>query len=107
MTEQQAERVQIAKTILEQLGGNRFKAMTGANRFVALESGLHFRIPGGGFTKNGINSVTIILDWSDTYTVRFERVRGIKSTQINELSLVYDDQLQGLFEEETGLRTSL
>jgi hypothetical protein len=106
MTETQAERVQIAETILDQLGGGRFKAMTGARNFIALESGLMFGVP-GTITKNGINRVCIYLDPSDTYTVKFEKVRRASVRLVNEFSPVYDDQLQSVFESATGLRTRL
>ncbi len=104
-----AEKLQIANTIIEQLGGNRFKMMTGAKNFLATDSGLSFAIPGLGFARNGINELHVILDASDTYTVRAFRVRRSKgipnATLIGEHSGVYNDTLQSVFTGLTGLDT--
>jgi len=105
--EAKQEKLQIAKTIIEQLGGNRFAAMTGAKNFTSLGNGLSFKLPGAGFTKNSINYVKIILDPSDTYTVEFGKIRGINYKVINTLNDVYFDQLQEIFTRETGLNTHL
>ncbi len=57
----------IAKTILEQLGGGRFMAMTGAKNMVAIENGLQFDLPRTRhYVKDGINKVQVVLDPSDT-----------------------------------------
>lgn len=102
------ERLQIANTILKQLGGRKFEIMTGASKFVALDSGLRFRLPGaGGFTKSGINLVTITLNSLDTYDVSFERLRGTKITPISKSDGVYCDTLRDIFTDATGLSTSL
>lgn len=99
---------QVAKTILEQLGGNKFRVMTGAKNFVGAPDSLRFSLPGGGgFCLDGINKVVITLDPSDTYTVQFYRLRGAKATLIKEVKDVYCDYLVACFERATGLRTSL
>ena len=99
---------QVTKTILEQLGGGRFVAMTGANHFVGDDNTLKFRLPGGGgLCKDGINYVTIRFEPSDTYTVEFFRVRALKQTQIKRYCDVYNDQLRDVFERATGLATSM
>lgn len=104
---------QVSKTILEQLGGNRFRAMTGASDFTAIDDmSLRFRLPGGGGrVKNGINFVTIRLDSSDTYTMIFDRVRrkgGLPDVkQIDKREDIYNDNLCEVFERVTGLATSL
>lgn len=98
----------VAKTILEQLGGGRLMAMTGARNFVGSENSLSFKLPNTrDFVKNGVNYVRVVLDPSDTYTVTFSRVRGLKVVEIASHSDVYCDQLQDIFETETGLFTSL
>ena len=103
------EQIQIANTIIQQLGGNRFKMMTGAKNFLAMESGLAFAIPGKGFAKEGINELHVILDASDTYTVRAFRIRRRKGAPtvklIGEHSGIYNDRLQSLFKDLTGLDT--
>ena len=96
----------IAKEILSQLGGNRFVAMTGAKNFGDTGNGLAFQIP-ASLTKKRINAVKIILDASDTYTVRFLRITSKELKTISEYSMIYCDQLGDLFETETGLLTHL
>lgn len=98
---------QIATTILKQLGGNKFIAMTGARRFVALENGgIIFHLP-SNFAVKGINIVKIELDPSDTYNITFYKAhRGIIK-EIDNYEMIYCDQLQGIFTKVTGLYTSL
>lgn len=101
--------VEIANTILDQLGGGRFAVMTGARNFAAIENGLRFMIP-GNMTRDRINLVEIVLDASDTYTVTFSRARGGRNPSVKEVysqSFIYADMLRDLFEDRTGLRTSL
>jgi hypothetical protein len=100
---------QVAKTILQQLGGSLFATLTGAKNFVGSENSLSFSLPGGGgFCKNGINRVNIELAPSDTYTVKFYRFqRGATLVTVSEHTDIYFDGLQDLFERETGLYTSL
>lgn len=103
----------VANTIVEQLGGRKFIAMTGARNFVGSEPGVSFRLPGGGgFCKNGINHINIELDPSDTYTVTFSRKRfhrdGNTTTTFHSICHdIYFDSLQELFTRETGLAVSL
>lgn len=98
--------MQVAKTILEQLGGNRFIAMTGAKMLVAGDDFLQFKIGAGAINK--ANTVRITLEPSDLYRVQFYRVRGVDVREIGEcLRGVYADQLQGAFTASTGLDTYL
>jgi len=100
--------MEIAKTILEQLGGNRFIAMTGAKHFVGSKDALSFRLPGGGgFTRQGINAVRITLNGLDLYDLEFMRVRGVKTVQVAGLECVHVEDLRKMFEHYTGLRVSL
>jgi hypothetical protein len=100
------ERMEIAKTIIGQLGGNRFSAMTGAKNFIADGEGLSFRIP-GTYTKNHINVIRIFLAWDDTYSMMFENIRGAKRKIISKFEGIYNDQLLKFFTAETGLDTHL
>lgn len=95
----------VAHTILEQLGGGRFIAMTGARGFVGSDNSLSFTIGRGA--KKSINRVRVTLDPSDTYTVEFYRVRGIECTQIAEYTGAFCDMLADVFTEITGLATRL
>ena len=94
-----------AQTTIQQLGGNKFCAMTGAKSFVAGDNLLQFKIGRGA--KNGINTVRINLDDDDTYSVEFWRVRGVSMTKVCEESQVYADRLQATFTAATGLDTKL
>jgi hypothetical protein len=98
----------VAKTILEQLGGRRFRAMTGASNFTGAENELIFMLPGNrGFVKNRINKVVVHLDPSDTYTVTFYRVAKGEGKMIETHSDIYCDELQECFTAATGLETRL
>lgn len=101
---------EIARTILAQLGGNRFVAMTGARNFIAMEGGgLYFTLPRMSGVK--INRVRVTLTPADTYTVEFFRVYRARKTDQQDLIAratdVYCDTLAATFEDVTGLATSL
>jgi hypothetical protein len=94
--------------ILEQLGGRRFIAMTGAKDFVGAERSLVFRLPGTpGFVKDGINRVCITLDPADTYTVDCFRYRSRYLVPKATASDIYAENLQETFTRLTGLDTHL
>lgn len=108
----------IADIILQQLGGNRFIAMTGSNHFLADGDTLRMHL-----AKNGskANRLDITLDYDDTYTMRFYRyTRGglrinhkkgtatfvdDKITEVKKYEGIYCDQLQELFTEVTKMYT--
>lgn len=100
------ESLQCAKTIVEQLGGNKFVSMTGAKNLVAGDMALTFRLP-SQFAKDGINLVNIALTGSDEYNVTFSKVRGTKITVVSERRGLHAADLQPAFIDATGLRTSL
>lgn len=101
--------MQKVATILAQLGGNRFIAMTGARMFTGSEENntprLTFRLPRKALS--GINCVTVRLDPNDTYTVIFLSITGLKVREVAEVDGVYWDQLRRVFTDRTGLETSL
>lgn len=103
-------RYQVAETILSQLGGRRFLAMTGA-RVVTGENSLAVKLPKKA--KDGINSVRIFLEPSDTYRVEFSRFNANAMTDADLFQViatesdVYADQLTVIFESVTGLAVSL
>lgn len=94
----------IAQTILAQLGGNRFLAMTGAKQFCDLGDGIMFNLPRGA--KNKANKVAIRLA-GDLYTVKFYSLRGVNVTERGEFEMIYGDRLAALFTEQTGFDTHL
>ena len=104
-----SDKTQVAKTILEQLGGKRFVVMTGAKTLTSHPEGaLSFRLPGGGgFTKGGINYVKVQLNALDTYDVSFLKLRGANVKHIAEEKDVYADKLQEVFRLHTGLETRM
>jgi hypothetical protein len=95
-----------AKIILEQLGGKRFVAMTGAKNLIGYEHALSFQLP-NQFAKKGINHVHITLTPMDDYTMVLSKIRGTGCTEIERYETVYFDQLQEIFTNATGLYTSL
>lgn len=97
---------QVAATILAQLGGQRFKVMTGAKDFSYGANHLTFRIP-GTITKDRINCVRIRLNAMDLYDVEFMVIRGVKIRTVRSLEGVYAESLREVFTAETGLDTHL
>lgn len=96
----------VAQTILSQLGGGRFVAMTGAHSFTSDRNALIFKFPQRPSTR--LFAAKITLTPADEYTVEFYAKAGrydVRTAHIFEH--VYCDQLSGLFESTTGLRVSL
>ena len=93
-----------AITIINQLGGNKFKAMTGAKDFTFGSIGLTFKI---GRNAHRINYVRINLEPTDLYTVDFLRISKKNTTVVSKHEQIYCDQLQELFTKETGMLVSL
>ena len=94
----------IAQTILTQLGGNCFLAMTGAKQLVNTGNGPQFAIGSGA--KNKANKVVVTLD-GDLYSVRFLTIRGTTITERGTFEMIYGDRLSALFTEQTGFDTHL
>ena len=90
--------------IIKQLGGNRFRAMTGASYFVFDDAGqsLTFFLPG-----RAINFIRVTLTPADLYDMEFFKVRGISLTLKAREVGIYGDQLQAIFTANTGLDTHL
>ena len=96
--------MEIATIIRQQLGGNKFKVMTGAKDFVAISNGLQFKLP-----SRQINLVQITLNTTDSYDIKFFKAVFSRNEvkTVKAVEGIYDDQLAEIFEETTGLRTSL
>lgn len=94
----------VAHTILAQLGGKRFLAMTGARDLVASEISLAMRMP-IGHAKH----LRIELAPNDTYTVKSLRwnARKMAYTIAGISAGVYADNLQDVVEAMTGLMVAL
>lgn len=104
--ERRTERLRVAQTIREQIGGNKFIVMTGAKNMMVENHGLSFRLP-SNFAKNGINHVQIHLNASDYYDMTFSKLRAGNLKQISEVKDVDCYTLQSVFTEQTGLDTHL
>jgi hypothetical protein len=101
----QEEQMQIAKTILAQLGGHKFVVMTGAKHILATDHGLRFRI---GRNKTRANIVKIDLDLGkDLYMMEFGYVRKYEYFVQERFDDLYADQLGPIFEDYTGMATRL
>lgn len=120
-----AARPAIAQTILAQLGGNKFRVMTGATNFLDLGEaqaqdarpehgcpaiparlgGLSFKI--GRFAGVKTTHVRVTLTLADLYNVEFFNVRGCNMKTLATVEGVYADQLREIFTRQTGLETSL
>lgn len=97
---------QIAATIIEQLGGGRFIAMTGARDFISGEvegngnPGVKFRLPRA---NDGINIVSVTLTPMDLYDLIFYRVRGTDIQVVQKHEGIYCESLRKIFTDATGL----
>lgn len=86
----------VAQTILAQLGGNEFIALTGAKDFVGGENFLQFRFGRG-------EGMRITLNGSDLYDVDHYIIRGMDVKDKGREEGLYCDMLQDMFERRTGL----
>ncbi|MEH2959741.1 hypothetical protein [Candidatus Merdisoma sp. JLR.KK006] len=107
--------MKVADTILEQLGGNKFLAMTGAKNLLADGNTLRMTLP-----KNysRANRLWITLNGDDTYTMDFFRFTAgqlnrrtyqftaDKKESVKVVKGVYCDMLQEIFTATTGMNTS-
>lgn len=115
MTTTATSNKQIADTILGQLGGSTIAMLGARGRCTVCESGVVLSIRG----SRKVNAITITLDPSDTYSVRFHKATAARfnartgnlstgsDNTVAEFSGIYADGLHGLIEDTTGLATSL
>jgi len=97
---------QVAETILQQLGGNKFRVMTGASRFTTGGDGrwLGFKI---GRNATQCNWVHVQLNAKDLYDITFSRMAAGKVKTLQVYNDIYNDQLVPIFEQYTGMYTKL
>lgn len=104
----------VANIIVQQIG-NRAFAMMGAKNLLGGDDRLQFKI---GKNAKGVTHITVILDASDTYTVKFDKVTKYRmnartgemvggAKTLAELDGVYVDSLKAVIESNTGLYLSL
>lgn len=107
----------ISTTIMQQLGGKKFIAMTGVKNFVYGDNWVSMSL---GKSKSKANRLRIEYDEGlDLYNMIFLRhtngginlktgeFKHATDKTVREFKEVYADQLQELFTEETGMYTSL
>lgn len=97
---------QFAIDIINQLGGNKFIAMTGSTNFVYDNDSQSVSMQ---LRKNLIRAkyLKITLTVMDVYTVQFYGMKDNMPVLIKEVHNVYNDMLRELFEVTTGLNTTL
>lgn len=96
----------VANTILAQLGGSgRLRAMIGASSFMGAAKALTVRFRCRNPRR--INTIKVILDPSDTYSVEFWTITSKTMRQVGEVARdVYADSLRQVIESTTGLYLS-
>ena len=80
----------VARSILDQLGGERFVAITGARELVGSADSLTFKL---GVNPKRVSQVRVTLTPADLYSVTFFRIG--KAPQIE--SDVYSNMLEAVF----------
>lgn len=120
---------EVSSIILQQLGGNRFIAMTGSSNLsyaVDAENRPYLSMKLSGLVKGRkYNYLKIALNADDTYSMIFQKITSRTTTQLmkalekgieppppmnikeNIFDGVYTEQLQNIFVQETGLYTTL
>jgi len=112
--------MEVAKEILNQLGGNKFLAMTGSKNLAGGDNFLSMRL---AKNQSRANYLKITLTPLDTYNMEFINYvkakvkvdasnkavsyKPDKLVAVRSLDGVYGDQLQEIFASVTGLRTHL
>ena len=96
---------EVVTTILEQLGGRKFQAMTGAHNMVAVdENTLSLKFKG----SNKANYLQVrYVPATDLYTIEIGKVRGLKYDVVDITNNAYADMLQRVFTKVTGLYTTI
>lgn len=98
----------VAETILNQLGGNKFIVMTGSKNFLNIGNGLRMKL---SRNKSKAQYLKIELTGSDLYNMTFFSAKTTDSdivlTTKEKIEGVYFDQMNRIFEQVTGLYTSL
>ena len=95
----------VAREILNQLGGNKFRVMTGAKNFMGFSEGLVMKI---GRNSSNSNYLKITLNSMDTYDMTFAKLTKMGELKsVSEYNNIYNDMLTDTFTAHTGMYTSL
>ena len=97
--------LKVAETILSQLGGNKFRVMTGAKNFGGTEDSLSMRI---GRNSSNSNYLKITLNSWDLYDMKFSKLtRKFEEKSVKEYKNIHNIHLRLMFTKHTGMYTSL
>jgi len=115
-------KTEIANTIINQMGGGgKLRAMIGAKDIYALDAGVQFAFK----LCKKMNKCVVDLNQDDLYNVKFYKIPHLNpnctpaaldryfknvdkaTTPVAEFENIYADQLNSVFESETGLYLSL
>ena len=96
----------VPHVILQQLGGQRFIAMTGAKSFAGGDRELSFRLS-PNMTKGRSSLMRITLSKDDTYTLETMKVVRYEPVVLDTREQVHAGELRRAFTAMTGLDTSL
>ena len=95
----------VAKTILQQLGGNKFIAMTGARNIFGDNNSISMKIMRN---KSKAQYLIIKLNSLDLYDMQFISIdKNLNRIIRDEKNNVYWENLQDIFKSVTGLNTRL
>ena len=95
----------VARVIWEQLGGNKFRMMTGAKNLLNLGDGIAMKL---GRNSSNSNYLKITLNSMDTYDMKFCKLtRKFEEKSVTEYNNIYNDMLTDQFTAHTGMYTSL
>lgn len=97
---------EIAMTIINQMGGPKFVAMTGSKNFIYNHNSVTMELTRN---KGRAKFLNIELTVMDTYKMTFSRFdsKTFDRVILKEYENVYNDGLAEIFESFTGLRTRL
>ena len=97
----------VAATILQQLGGKKFIAMTGAKNLVGSDTSLKMDVPHARCNDKPIKGVRIILSGNDTYSIEAFRILKLEYIVVDTIDNVFVENLPANFTRLTGLATTL
>ena len=104
-SEDRYESGDVARIIWEQLGGNKFRVMTGAKNLLNLGDGLAMKL---GRNSSNSNYLKITLNSMDTYDMTFAKLTKMGELKsVSEYNNIYNDMLTDIFTSHTGMYTSL
>ena len=94
-----------AGIILKQLGGVKFRMMTGAKNLMGFSNGIVMKI---GRNSSNSNYLKITLNEMDTYDMEFAKLTRMgEKKSVTEYNNIYCDMLRDQFTAHTGMYTSL